>query len=183
VLDLSYNQMNKIQEMALPMLRILNLSNNQIESVAGLSGNPVLKTLYIENNKLATCEGLGVESLEQMTLTSNCITSLKGLEKLAQVAELDLTGNVVEDLTGLPAEGSLTKLVLTQNQVASVEALEPLSAIAIKDLELGENPVMEGLDRVRVVRRIQSLETLNAAPVTEEERAASKEEEAATPGE
>jgi Leucine-rich repeat (LRR) protein len=109
VLDLSHN---RIEEYSInfPMLRELCLNKNQLSAIKLDASVCVLKKLDVRDNKplepppelaegeappppkgLLDCDGYGMPSLEELLVTGNPIKSLKGLETLTGVLELDLS--------------------------------------------------------------------------------------------
>ena len=163
--------------MAMPMLRDLKLGDNKIEAVSAIEGNVALKILELHNNKLTSCVGLGLTTISVLTLKENQITSTAGLEQLVEVVSLDMANNALTSLVGLP-KGKLTKLHLKHNEIATYETFEAISGLELSEIDVSDNPIAEGLDRVKILRRVATLQTINGAPVTEDERAASKEPEA-----
>mmetsp|Transcript_19625 Transcript_19625/g.48176 ORF Transcript_19625/g.48176 Transcript_19625/m.48176 type:complete len:276 (+) Transcript_19625:60-887(+) len=152
LLDLSSNTIKGVfSGLDLPCLRHLKLSSNEIESVGGLEGSTQLQRLELDSNKLASCEGLKLDSIKILKLNSNAIVSLEGL----------------------PQSGALIKVEMGHNQVASFdEGVKGLIPSSVVELDLSENPLMEGLDRVKFVVEVGGLKVLNTTPVTDDERAA-----------
>lgn len=174
LLDLSSNAIKGLLACpAMPNLRHLLLGQNEIEGVSGLEANTQLQKLELHNNKLTSCEGLGAPSVVRITLHDNQIADLKGLSGLWLVASLNLSGNAVTKLEGLPDSGALVTVQLARNQVASLEEhVKGCVPESVSDLDMSENPIIEGLDRVQVLVALQKLKVLNTVPVTPEEVAA-----------
>lgn len=157
----------------LPNLRHLLLGENQLEGVTGLEANTQLQRLELHSNKLTSCEGLGTTSIVAITLNDNEIADVKGLAKLSLVASLNLSGNSITSLEGLPSSGALSSVTLTRNQVGNLEDhIKGRVPESVTSLDMSENPILEGLDRVHVLVALRALKMLNAAVVTPEEMAA-----------
>uniref|UniRef100_A0A6T8P0K3 Uncharacterized protein n=1 Tax=Hemiselmis andersenii TaxID=464988 RepID=A0A6T8P0K3_HEMAN len=152
LLDLSNNQIKgPFTCPSMPHLRHLLLAQNEIDAATGLDQNTQLQKLELHQNKLTQCDGIGLESVRQLTLHNNELTSVAGLEKLKFPTAINLTGN----------------------QLASMEEVVKAMPESVVDLDVQENPLMEAeFDRVKVVVLMQRLKMLNAAPITEEEAAA-----------
>jgi Leucine-rich repeat (LRR) protein len=176
LLDLSDNQIQgSLSSIDMPCLRHLKLSNNQLESVSGLEKNTQLQRLEVDNNKLASSEGLGIASLKTISLHINQLTEVKGLSNLVLITSLKLTNNAIVSFEGLPHTGALTKIEAAQNQLASIDdALKGHVPSSVMDLDVAENPIMEGLERVQVLVVLENLKTLNNVPVTPEELASAE---------
>jgi Leucine-rich repeat (LRR) protein len=195
VLDLSHN---RIEEYAVdfPMLRELYLNNNQLSAIKLNAEGCVLKKLDVRDNKplepppevaegeeppppkgLLDCDGYGMPSLEELLVTGNPIKSLKGLDTLTGVQELDLSGTDVENLDGLPAGGKLRKLLMRDCKIAAWEEMDKLKEVTtLKDLDVQGNPLPPGgSQRGRILMRVPTLETLDELPITDEDREAAKE--------
>jgi len=86
----------------LPCLHVLDLSSNQLESVAGIH-LPELQRLYLASNKLQTCSGLQqMTCLDTLHLRKNQIADLSGFTaSMAALKYLNLRENPVEQLTQL----------------------------------------------------------------------------------
>ena len=186
-IDLSNNKLVSWNGIDSPHLRYLNLSNNQLSSVSGLHQNPELQTLLLANNKpLTSCQGLGLPTVRELTLTNCGLESLEGLGALLLPA-LDLSDNALKDLKGLNTTGALKKLKLVGNPIESLDAVDALAEVGLTDLMLPEIPEAPADLRVLVIAKLSTkkddrnkpvvkLCTLNGAPVTPEEIATVSEE-------
>jgi len=72
---LSYELINEIKSKH-PNLKILNLANNAIKSIANLELLPNLRNLNFSNNKLESMQGLNVlRNLENLNVAGNLISN------------------------------------------------------------------------------------------------------------
>ena len=175
-IDLSKNQLTAWSGVKSPHLRYLNLCDNEIGSVTGLEQNPELQTLLLANNKpLTSCDGLGLSTLRELTLTDCGIESLIGLSTLT-ISSLDLSNNALKDLNGLATSGVLKKLLLDGNPIDSVDAVDALADVGLTELTLPEIPEAPSDMRAQVIRKLSqkgkdaiSLWSLNGAAITTDE--------------
>ena len=175
-IDLSKNQLTAWPGVKSPHLRYLNLCDNEIGSVTGLEQNPELQTLLLANNKpLTSCDGLGLSTLRELTLTDCGIESLIGLSTLT-ISSLDLSNNALKDLNGLATSGVLKKLLLDGNPIDSVDAVDALADVGLTELTLPEIPEAPSDMRAQVIRKLSqkgkdaiSLWSLNGVAITTDE--------------
>lgn len=187
-LDASHNLLVAFESVDCQYLRDLNLSSNSIERISGLDKNPQLQRLDIDNNKLSSCAGLGLGTLKELALHTNQFADVSGLEGLVLIKSLDLSDNPLANLSGLPTEGILRRLTMKRANITEHSQLEALASIPLEHLDFAESPIAEGLDRVKVLRLLPSLQSLNGDAIGAEEREASlealpEEEEAPPPAE
>lgn len=176
-IDLSNNKLTSWMGVEAPNLRYLNISNNEISAVNGLQHNPELQTLLLAGNKpLKGCEGLGLPTLHELTLTGCGLESLGGLSSLALPSKaLDLTDNALQDLNGLPPAGVLKRLVLVGNPTLKLDAFDALAEVGLKELTLPEIEDAPPDLRVLMIRKLASdkdnvtLSSLNGTAITPEE--------------
>lgn len=130
VLNLSDQDISKIENLNLPHLRELYLHRNYIRSVgsSSLSGCPRLKKLWLCQNQITTIDGLhGVPELEELWLQSNNIVSLEGLACCSALQHLGVAGNHVSDFA----------------EVRRLSSLKSLSVLSFQDIHFGRCPVTD----------------------------------------
>ena len=96
--DLSGNNIAKIEDLSPHYyLHSLDVSRNQIEKIEGLK-LPLLTYLNLGGNKISTIEGLeSLENLVELDLTNNSIKELVNLTTgLSKLEKLYLSGNQVD---------------------------------------------------------------------------------------
>ncbi|GJP71236.1 hypothetical protein CLOP_g2090 [Closterium sp. NIES-67] len=97
-LDLSRNNITSVAAGVLPRsLHILDLSHNRLAAVEGLRELSRLKVLNLSNNRLARIgHGLsGCLALRELYLAGNRVGEVEGLHRLLKLTVLDLGGNKV----------------------------------------------------------------------------------------
>ena len=116
--------------------------------------NPELQTLLLADNKpLTSCQGLGLTSVRELTLTNCGLESLEGLGSLV-LPTLDLSDNALKDLKGLNTTGVLKKLKLDGNPIESLDAIDALVEVGLTDLTLPEIPEAPADLRVQVIAKL-----------------------------
>mmetsp|Transcript_53235 Transcript_53235/g.106737 ORF Transcript_53235/g.106737 Transcript_53235/m.106737 type:complete len:162 (-) Transcript_53235:729-1214(-) len=139
----------------------LALSSNCIEKIAGLKGCEQLEILSLGRNQIKKLDGVEDvgETLQELWISYNLITSLKGAEKLQK----------------------LRVLYISQNLIAKLPELDPLKECKeLQELLLVGNPIHVELTnagdlREQVAGRVPWLKKLDGTPITEEERTAGAE--------
>ena len=178
-----YNKLNQVKITPdSAVLKLLDLSDQEIEAPQppGEAGEETPPPKGLQD-----CDGFGLPSLETLIVKGNPIKSLKGLENLTGVAELDFSktedgkGGLVESLDGLPAGGKLSKLVLTDCPIQAWEEIDKLKEVSsLTDLNLEGTslpPLGDAKLRGRVLFRCPTLKELDGGPITDEDRADAKE--------
>ena len=130
ILNLSDQDISKIENLNLPNLRELYLHRNYIRAVgsSSLSGCPRLKKLWLCQNQITNIDGLhGVPELEELWLQSNNITSLEGLACCPALVHLGMAGNNVSDFL----------------EVRRLTALKMLTSLSFQDIHFGRCPVTD----------------------------------------
>ena len=119
-IELQRNRIVDLSPLAeLTELKYLKLYNNLIEDITPLAGLTKLRGLDLHYNVTVTGDELhkviskgitdvstvidNMKELEFLDLSANRIGSIKGLEKLNKVVDLDLSDNKISDYTGLGA--------------------------------------------------------------------------------
>lgn len=128
----------ELKEEDLKNVFIVSARKKGIKSLAGLEKCPSLVQLDLSGNEVEDIAPLsGLVNLQSLDLSSNKVRDLKPLEKLAKLQYLQLEHNQVEDIAVLGGLKKLAALYLTDNKVASVEPLKDMPKLA--SLYLGKN--------------------------------------------
>ncbi|MBD3563050.1 leucine-rich repeat protein, partial [Planktothrix sp. FACHB-1355] len=105
----------------------LNLYNNKITDISGLSTLTNLTDLNLYNNKITDISGLStLTNLTELDLTNNQITDISGLSTLTNLTILYLDNNQIRDISGLSTLTNLTELYLDNNQITDLSPLRSL---------------------------------------------------------
>lgn len=99
LLDLSYNQIKKIENLySLNNLLSLNLGENRISKIEGLDDLNELKELFLHSNHITKIEGINnLKKLTILNLRDNRISKIEGdFEQLEKIDIVDLAHNPIE---------------------------------------------------------------------------------------
>jgi dynein light chain 1 len=136
---------------ALGNCECLSLSTNQIDRMVPLAGMKRLRILSLGRNQLKKVEKLEDvgETLEELWLSYNLITSLDGLASL----------------------NKLTTLFISNNQIKAWSEIDKLAALPnLRDVLLVGNPIYDGMSkdeaRVEILRRLPSIKKIDGDLVT-----------------
>ncbi|KAJ0394858.1 hypothetical protein P43SY_002499 [Pythium insidiosum] len=133
----------------------LKINDNQLETLAGLSGLPSLVALEASRNNVTDLAALPTESmnkLERLELNQNKLLSLAGIESVP----------------------TLTYLSVSENNLDSMDAIEKLSSLEkLSELNLSQNPVVDSENyRLQMLIMLPHLQKLDGELVTEADRLA-----------
>lgn len=133
----------------------LSLSTNSIDRLIPLSGMKKLRILSMGRNQLKKIEKLDdvSDSLEELWLSYNLISSLDGLSNLSNLTTLYLSNNLIKSWDELDKLANLPKL---------------------KDVLFFGNPFYEGLtkeeQRLEVLKRVPNVMKIDGDMVKQTER-------------
>lgn len=151
MLSLSHNSITQISGLdCLKSLRILNLESNLIQNLEGLGNLVMLEKLYLDYNLIKVLENLEpLQRLIELTASNQKGPGALDISENSIVAvspslrKLDLSGNMIEDISSLWYLDSLVELDLSNNNVQFCEDLyKTLSCLRyLQRLKLSGNPV------------------------------------------
>lgn len=165
---MSSNQISKIPAdiNLLSNLTTLNLCNNQLTSLSGLSKCKSLKSLIATDNNLTKIDIGTVKLLNTLTLTRNKISDLGSLHKLPMLQKLSLSHNLLPEFVVGNNLQTLQQLRLNSNKMLKYE----FSGAKLKILDLGHNPIVKKKVVLKNLGEIRRLENLNLAGIDIEEQ-------------
>jgi Leucine-rich repeat (LRR) protein len=175
-LDLSSNKIrdtaNCITGEVFGNLRVLNLDNNMISDLSGLTGLSVLAVLRLNHNRIESlgpdkpprgpeapmCGLQTLSSLEVLQLGFNDIHTLSACKflPLGSLKVLFLQGNDITRLDGLESLSQVRELVLDKNKIRHVDFGALLSLINLRELRVEENG-LKSLSNFTPLPRLQAL--------------------------
>jgi len=173
-LTINYNQISRIDNLTdgMPKLVYLNLSNNPITSISGLSNHHNLETINLNFCPLAELSNLSnMSRLKTLNLQQNVIKSIHSLSNLPLLQELNLDINEISEIKSLQELTSLKRLNLTSNKVSNLSSLSNLPAITTLNLssnnitslkDLSNLPNIEYLDLSD--NKLIDIDNLNSFP-------------------
>jgi hypothetical protein len=112
---------------------------NKLENL-DKEGLPVLRTLNVNNNNLRDLDGLDghVDSLDELWMSSNKLVNLDGIERFNSLKVFDAFSNQINDISALSGTTSLRNITLEDNDVTTIP---DISKTRIKFLNLKRNKV------------------------------------------
>lgn len=171
-MDLRGNLLVRVPSLSLPKLVTMDLSMNNICSVAATQDLPSLRTLRLSSNSLVDTPFLeSVPSVVELSLSNNSIRSvdssiaflrnlcrlslannalrrLPNMSSLQMLSFLDVSGNLLSDLSDFPKVlpgPSLQELNLARNEIDNFFMVKYLTCLTnLTDLDLSQN---DGLSR------------------------------------
>lgn len=140
VLDISQNRLSSLPEFeGLPSLRELHAGFNRIAGIHALP--PGLQELDLSGNPLRILpESFHLEDLRILSLTEiPGLSSVEALGEFPMLEKLDLRGNDISDIRGLLRYPNLRELILSSNRIEEIACLASLSQLTY--LEVINNPI------------------------------------------
>ncbi len=139
-LNLSLNEISRIERLNLSKLEFLNLNGNRINKIEEVSHLVNLKTLSLSINQLFKIEGLkGLKNLDKLWLDHNQISKIEGLTDLQNLKLLSLSYNQITKIEGIAGLEKLEELYLGNNQILKIEGMEGLKNLS--NIDLFENRI------------------------------------------
>ena len=142
-------RVRSLNELRMSPSSVINVSNNEIESLSGLPRPEIIKNLQASNNCLSKIEEGPLQfcqSLMYLDLSYNSITKIENLFYLTHLHSLNLSHNrivVVENLEGLV---NLRQLNLSDNGAHSIFVRSPLPKLVVVDLSGNKFKKLIGLN-------------------------------------
>ena len=131
-------------------LEYLDLRGNEIKKIdKGIMLAPKVKTLLLGGNRIEFIENLmELPELAVLELSDNIIDNIENLHaKIGQLTRLDLANNKIKDLNGCTKCYSLQNLNVAGNKIHTLEAVTPVSCLPnLENLNLQGNQVTTVVD-------------------------------------
>lgn len=139
-------------------LKILQLRENKLISIASIVDLPQLKALDVSNNQLADLGGpWNLSWLEELDLSGNTLKSLAALKGLRHLKTLDAAKNELTDTSPLLSCKALQSIDLSQNKITDATEIQRLLELPkLKELKIDENPLKD-VDQMRL-RQLQHVD-------------------------
>jgi len=183
-LNLSENMLAAMPALAMPALKKVNLAKNEIATCEAFAGHEGIEELDLSNNALESLAGIGnMPNVKTLSLARNKIASMEGMAGVPELKSLDLSGNQLEDLNGPWVEiANLTSVNLSGNLLATanpfehLRALPKLRSLSVSDEcgmgDIKKNPVAAEAEQLRLEMLIchWRLDIIDGKDVSDEER-------------
>lgn len=142
-------------------LKELYLDNNKLSDISLLSQTPMLTLLTLSNNNIDS-DDIAVLAdkvyLTYLSLNNNNISSISSLNKLTALTELRLHCNSISDVSPLKNITEIVYLYLGDNEITNISQLNKLTKLSTLYLNNNTN-----LDNVDVVSEMTQLKVLNVS--------------------
>ena len=133
----------------LDTLTVLDASDRNIQSLAGLEHATALRELYLRLNEITDVQPLAsLTNLQSLSLGGNEIVDIQPLASLTKLRKLSLWGNAITDVQPLASLTKLQWLQLGRNDIADVRPLASLTNLywlGVLDNALSEHAVNQQL--------------------------------------
>jgi len=155
IVDVTYQAPDVIEALEADT-EVVEAVGNGWEDMALLEGLGELTSVCLRNNRIKKVENLGAASkLEELDMYGNSVKVVEGIEHLAALRVLDLSFNLVRDMSPLGSGfASLTKLYLCANKISAICGLDSVPALEV--LELGSNRIRK-IENLEAVPRLREL--------------------------
>jgi len=127
-----------------------------ISDMGFVTALPLLQQLNISYNNITEVKGLdALAQLQSLNLSYNNITDIRGLDALTQLQTLNLSDNDIPDIQGLSNLTELESLDLSGNQITDIHGLDSLAKL--QSLNLSDNGILD-LQELDKLTGLQSLD-------------------------
>ena len=167
VLILNQNKIKSLPPITPPILRHLNLNENEIETCADFTGHQRLEVLELRKNKIKNWDGLGnMPKLNALYLGENPLVSISQLHTMTHLKRLHLRAWEIEAFDLVPDLPNLEYLNLRETKIASIEQIKKLEVLTnLRFLNLIGTPLAEELGENIKKEIILALEDLSLEKV------------------
>ena len=126
VLDISDNQIVSLAPLAnLTALTSLKASNNSIYDLSPLSGMKELQSLVIGNNAIEDISPLwSLTNMQKLDLRNNPLSDIGNVSGMTQLTDFDISNCSVSDASALANKTELVNLNCNNNDISSLDMLE-----------------------------------------------------------
>ncbi|KZV42675.1 protein phosphatases pp1 regulatory subunit [Dorcoceras hygrometricum] len=139
-LYVSKNEVTKMDEIEhLHQLQILELGSNKLRVMENLQNFSTLQELWLGRNRIRAINLCGLTCIKKLSLQSNRLTSITGLEECVALEELYLSHNGISEMEGLSTLSNLRVLDLSSNKLTEINDIENLTKL--EDLWLNDNQI------------------------------------------
>ncbi|XP_057776511.1 protein phosphatase 1 regulatory inhibitor subunit PPP1R7 homolog isoform X2 [Salvia miltiorrhiza] len=139
-LYVSKNEVTKIEEIEhFHELQILELGSNRLRVMENLQNLSSLLELWLGRNRIRVIDLCGLKCIKKISLQSNRLTSMAGLEDCVALEELYLSHNGIAKMEGLSTLVNLRVLDVASNKLTEINDIANLTKL--EDLWLNDNQI------------------------------------------
>lgn len=100
-----------------------------------------------------------IDDISYITIGSNDIKSLKGIEKYTNLKSINILENSIEDISPLFEIKGLTGIIINKNKITSIQGINKLNKLT--NINIIENNITAGLDELAELKNLYSLNLKN----------------------
>lgn len=100
-----------------------------------------------------------IDDISYITIGSNEIKSLKGIEKYTNLKSINILENNIEDISPLFEIKGLTEISITKNKITSIQGINKLDNLI--NINITENNILKGLDELAELKNLYILNLKN----------------------
>lgn len=124
-IDLSYTFVRNYDPLKMMLsLQVINLSNSLFSDNVQLDGLVNLKSLNLANSHLSEWKTIALPQLNVLNLSNNVITEITSLKNLSNLAELYINNTMVGEISGLQNLTNLKKIYCNNTNVTDQQATD-----------------------------------------------------------
>lgn len=139
-LYVSKNEVAKMEEIDhFHELRILELGSNRLRVMENLQNFTNLQELWLGRNRIRAINLCGLKCIKKISLQSNRLTSMAGLEECVALEELYMSHNGIAKMEGLSTLINLRVLDVSSNKLTAIDDIKNLPQL--EDLWLNDNQI------------------------------------------
>lgn len=155
-LNLEQNNISDISALKdLHNLTAVSLEQNQLQDVSALANKPKLTTLFLSGNPSLNVDTLKTESVHELYLNGNNIQSLSFLQNNQTLVNLQMDNNQLTSLAGLEVLPHIDTFSANQNKISSLVISGTQGTL--QTLKLSENN-LQNLEGINAFTNLQNLE-------------------------
>ena len=173
LVDLRDNQIDTMRDLSEHyFLEALLLGNNKIKTIKGVNQLRYLQTLDLSHNSLYAIEGLDYIPIRELNLSHNNLISVEGLSNLPCLSALNVSNNSITTLFPLSKCSNLTYVDASHNELNYIRQVEFLADIEwLQVFSMHNNPCYSKPHyRLRVIFRLPNLQKLDNISISYEEK-------------
>ncbi len=133
-------------------LKVLNLDDNSINDLAGLSTCSSLEELHICRNAVTSLVPLSsLGSLKILDVSLNSLETIAPITKCTSLSDLNVSDNKLTDLKDIGSLKNLTSLNASKNAIESVAGIENCKKLEVFDLSNNKLTDISGLANIKTL--------------------------------